>query len=394
MSRFHLNLDAVAVPDWSGEEFAFLSNGDMLDFHRSLDGYAPTPLVPLPKIAARLGVSEVWAKDESKRFGVNAFKPLGASYAIYRFLKSRWQEKFDGQFEPASFKNPEMLARLGKFTFCAATDGNHGRAVAWTARQLGQKAVIYMPSGTAPARIESIRGEGAEVVVVEGTYDDCVGVAERNASANGWQAISDTAYEGNMTIPSWVLNGYSTLFREMESELNPAGGPLIDFVILQAGVGAFAASGAAYYKQRYGASAPTLIAVEPDEAACFLDSMLYGGGKPIPARGKMETIMAGLNCGIPSAVAWPIMRDSAKLFLGIPDEFVEEAMRLYAASGVTSGESGASGLAGLLALCEDESLAEAKRLVGVGSDARILLISTEGDTDPENYRKIVGKQSV
>jgi diaminopropionate ammonia-lyase len=377
------------MPDWSGEELSFLRNVDMWDFHRILDGYQATPLTKLPKIADNLMLSEVWTKDESHRFQINAFKPLGASYAIYRFLKSRWQEKFDEPFGPQAFGDPAMLDRLGKFTFCAASDGNHGKAVAWTAKRLRQKAVIYMPGETVPARIESIRAEGAEVVVLPGSYDDCVIAAEKDARAYGWYAISDTAYEGNMTIPSWVMNGYSTLFREMETALHTEDDPGVDFVFLQAGVGAFAASGAAYYKNKYGAAAPTLICVEPLEAAGYLDSMTFGDGKAIAARGKMETIMAGLNCGVPSAVAWPILKDSITLFLAISDDYAKDAMRLYAESGVVSGESGASGLAGLIALCKAPELAEAKEQIGLGPKSRVLLINTEGDTDPESYNRIV-----
>ncbi len=361
----------------------------MLNFHKSLDGYQATPLTSLPQIASTLGLQRLWVKDESYRFGINAFKALGASYAIFRFLKARWQDKFDSPFDPHAFKDPATLTKLGRFTFCAASDGNHGKAVAWTAKKLQQKAVIYMPRETVPARIESIRAEGAEVVVVEGSYDDCVNVAEETAQANGWYAISDTAYEGNVTIPSWVLNGYSTLFREIDAEISPESTPGFDCIFLQAGVGAFAASGAAYYKERFGASAPTLICVEPVEAAGYLDSMTYGDGQLISARGKMETIMAGLNCGTPSIIAWPILKDSVALFLAIPDRYAETAMRLYAKSGVTAGESGASGLAGLLALQEDPTLAEAKKRIGLGPHSKVLLVNTEGATDPANYKRIV-----
>ena len=391
MCRYKINPYLKKVPDWSGEAFSFLKNDDMFDFHRSLSGYAPTPLVELKKSAVELGLANIYIKDEGKRFGIKAFKALGASYAIYRFLKSRWEERFDEKFDVGSFSNPEILKKLGSFCFCAATDGNHGRAVAWTARKLQQKAVIYMPGDTVEARIKNIQSEGAEVVIIDGTYDDCVQQAAKDAKENGWFEIADTAYEGYTTIPSWVLNGYSTIFRELEDSLNLKPKPQIDIIVLQAGVGAFAAAGASYYTQRYGADRPKVICLEPLEAAGFLDSIEFGQGEPIAAKGKMETLMNGLNCGIPSLAAWPILKDSAELFLAISDNYAEMAMRQLAGEGVVSGESGASGLAGLLALMTDPKLAEAKKAMGVNTDTRVLLISTEADTDPETYNRIVSK---
>lgn len=390
MCKFTFNPYVQQNPDWSTTFLAFLQNQDMFAFHRSLEGYAPTPLVSLPEMAYAWGVQQIFVKDESHRFGINAFKALGASYAIYRFLKARWEAQFSEKFDEKSFGNPAILEKLGSFTFCAATDGNHGRAVAWTAKMLKQNAVIFMPSDTVPARIESIRSEGAAVVIVQGSYDDCVTVAAQTAKDNGWFEIADTAYEGYVTVPAWVLNGYSTIFREMEESLNPEGIPEIDFVFLQAGVGAFAAAGAAYYTLRYGNKRPKLICVEPLEAAGFLDSIDYGEGHPIPAKGTMKTIMAGLNCGIPSLAAWPILKDSIDLFLGIGDSYAEEAMKQYAKVGVVAGEAGAAGLAALLALMQAPALREAKAQIGLKAQSRILLINTEGDTDPENYQKIVG----
>lgn len=376
-------------PDWNTPGFEFLNNSDMLDFHKSLPGYTPTPLVPLPHTAETIGIKELYVKDESHRFGIKAFKAIGASYAIYRFLKQQWESRFHTLFNEKSFHDPEVLKKLGSFTFCAATDGNHGRAVAWTANKLKQRAVIYMPENTAAARIENIHRENGEVVLVPGTFDDCVAKCAKDAEANVWQAVSDTAYPGYMELPKYIMLGYTTIFRELESSLNIPGKPLLDFVFLPAGVGGLAAAGASFYVRRYGEKRPRLICVEPSDCDCFLESVKYGHGNPLPTRGKQESIMAGLNCGIPSPIAWPIIRDGMHLFIGITDNYAEEAMRVYYKEGVTSGESGASGLAGLMALLRDLELKEAGQSIGLDKNARVLLINTEGDTDPVNYKRII-----
>lgn len=377
------------LPDWSGSHYSFLGSDDMLDFHRSIEGYAATPLVSLPGVARELGVKEVYVKDEAHRFGIKAFKAIGASYAIYRFLKQQWESKFDGAFSPASFKDPDVLKKLGSFTFCAATDGNHGMAVAWTANKLKQKAVIYMPDNTAASRIANIQSQNGEVILVPGTFDDCVERCARDAEANGWQAISDTAYEGYMEIPKYIMLGYTTIFRELEDSLNPPGAAGIDYVFLPAGVGGLAAAGTSYYVKKYGAKRPLMVCVEPSDCDCFLESVRYGKGEALPTRGAQESIMAGLNCGIPSPIAWPIVRDGMHLYTAVTDNYVEDAMRMYHREGVVSGESGASGLAALLALFRDPRMADAKTRAGFNSASRILLINTEGDTDPVNYEKIV-----
>jgi diaminopropionate ammonia-lyase len=397
MCEYAFNELCQAKPEWSGEEHAFLQARDMLAFHQALPGYAPTPLRSLPALAARLGLAEIHVKDESQRFGIKAFKALGASYAMYRFLQGKWRERFAEPFTPAVFQDPAALARLGAFTFCAATDGNHGRAVAWTARRLGQKAVIYMPADSVPARVENIRGEGAEVVLVEGTFDLCVQRCAHDAAKNGWQAISDTAYPGFRDVPGWILLGYTTIFAELEGLLH---GPMktgVDTVILPAGVGGLAAAGAFFYCKRYGRLRPYLVCVEPVSSDCFLEAVRFGKGQPLPTKGKQTSIMAGLNCGVPSPLAWPFVRDAYPFFLAVGDRFVEEAMRRYYHPlrddpRIVSGESGSSGLAALLALTSVDKLLAIRSRLPLGPSSRVLLVNTEGDTDPENFKKVIEAQ--
>jgi diaminopropionate ammonia-lyase len=394
MCEYAFNELCQPKPEWTGEDFAFLRDNDMAAFHRSLPGYEPTPLHALPALAAKLGVGEVLVKDEGQRFGIKAFKALGASYAIYRFLKKRWQGRFEEPFAPASFQDKKALETLGTFTFCAATDGNHGRAVAWTAKRLGQKAVIYMPADSVAARVENIRGEGAEVVLVEGTFDLCVERCAAAAAKNGWQAISDTAYPGYREIPGWILLGYTTIFSELGGVLH---GPMkvgIDLVILPAGVGGLAAAAAFYYTKHYGARRPYLVCIEPVSSDCFLESVRSGRGEARPTRGKQTSIMAGLNCGVPSPLAWPIVRDAYPFFLAVADKYAEQAMRQYFAPlkgdpQIVSGESGSSGLAALLALTTSPKLAAVRAKLPLGKSSRVLLINTEGDTDPVNFQRIV-----
>jgi len=332
----------------------------------------------------------VLVKDESVRFGVKAFKPLGASWAIRQALAARWAERFGEPLPENVFEEPGALARLGRMTFAAASDGNHGRAVAWTARQLGQEAVIFMPRGTAPARVAMIESEGATVVVTEGTYDDCVRWVDRDARERGWVVISDTAYPGYETIPTWIVQGYTTIFRELEDgPFADPETPAADVVLVQAGVGGLAAAAAWHLANRYGPRRPRLVCVEPVAAACFLESIEAGDGEPHPASGALDSIMAGLDCGVPSLVAWPMVRDTYDLFVAIEDRWAEEAMRAAAREGVVSGESGAAGLAALLALLRDPALGEARRTLALGPSSRVLVLNTEGDTDPEHYREVV-----
>jgi diaminopropionate ammonia-lyase len=392
MCYFNFNPYYKENPDWSDKKF--LNDNDMMDFHKSLKGYAPTPLYSLADLSSALGLGEVWIKDESKRFGINAFKALGASYAIYRFLQNRWEEKFGMKLSPKEFLQPETMNKLGKFTFCGATDGNHGRAVAWTAKMLNQRSVIYMPANTAKSRIENIKNENGEVILIDGTFDDCVEKCKQDAKKNNWQAVSDTAYEGYFDIPSWILLGYTTIFREIDQEIPTKD---FDFVFLQAGVGGLAAAGTSYFTRRYKEKRPKLICVEPVSSDCFLESIKNGNGNPIPTKGIQDSIMAGLNCGIPSPLAWPIIKDAMYGFLSITDNYAEEAMhKLYYPlendPKIISGESGSSGMAGLLALLNDKNLAEYKEKLGFNKNSKVLIINTEGDTDPENFRRVVGKK--
>ncbi|MGF1448470.1 MAG: diaminopropionate ammonia-lyase [Opitutales bacterium] len=362
-------------------------------FHEALPGYEPTALKSLPALARELEVRAVLVKDESHRFGLPAFKVLGAAYAMFRFIQG---ERLAAGLPEQS---PEAFLHVGSGasrTFATATDGNHGRAVAWVARQLGQRAVIFVPGNTVPARIDALRSEGAEVVVIEGTYDDTVRAADARASAEGWQIISDTAYPGYMEIPQWIMAGYGTLFREADAQVRAAVAQGPSAVFLQAGVGGMAAAGEAFYLRPSKPQRPAMICVEPLEADCLRASADTPDGEPLCDVGPQDSIMAGLNCGTPSLLAWPLLKHATDAFLAVGDEASREAMRRFDQPlendpRVESGESGAAGLAGLLALCREPALQPARERLRLGPDAVVLLINTEGATDPVSFAAITAE---
>jgi diaminopropionate ammonia-lyase len=344
-------------------------------FHSSLPGYQTTPLHALPGLASHLGLGNLYIKDESHRFGLDAFKVLGASWAIHR-----------------------MLARndnAGPPVFACATDGSHGRAVAWAARRAGAKAVVYVPRSMPPVRMEAIRKEGAEVVVVDGLYDDAVRKADHEARLHGWQIISDNAYPGHSgEIPGWVMEGYRTLFVEADQQLAALAAAPLDLVILQAGVGAMAAAAAAHFRTRGRPHLPVLACVQPVSSDCLVESAFSENGEPCKTTGTQDSIMALLNCGMPSLLAWPVLRTSIALFLSIEDRFAEEAVRClyHPVDGdprILAGESGAAGLAGLIALCTAPRFSEAKEKLGISRNLSAMVIVTEGPSNPGSFNRIV-----
>jgi diaminopropionate ammonia-lyase len=389
MARFAVNPYRRGLVDWSAPELAYtiaIGARSAWPLHRALPGYAPTPLTDLPGLAAELGLGQVLVKDESSRFGIDAFKGLGASYAIYSVLRRRCRERWNTDLPVEEFLAAGLRDRLGAITFTAATDGNHGRAVAWVARLLGQAAVIFMPADTAQPRQDAVRREGGEVRLITGTFDDCVTACAETARQQGWQVIADTAYPGNLVIPGDIMTGYGTIFAEISTQTDLA----FDAVFLPAGVGGLAAAGTAFLVKTRGADRPPLVCVEPLSSACFLESIERGGGEPIAASGDQQSIMVGLCCGLPSLLAWPVVRDGMDLFLAIEDSYALDAMRAYHQHGIVAGESGASALAGLLALLRNPPLAAARDHLGLGKQSRLLVINTEGATDPQNYRTVVG----
>jgi diaminopropionate ammonia-lyase len=351
-----------------------------LRFHQRLPGYGETPLVDAPRLADVLGIGKVFVKDESSRLGLPAFKVLGASWAVYRTLEERLGgEGFGDWMEIGELR--ARLEPLRPLSLVAATDGNHGRAVARVARLLGLGARIFVPRDMTVARREAIAGEGAEVVWVDGTYDDAV---ERSAEADGF-LISDMSWPGYERVPSWVIEGYSTMLWEIEDELGRRGERGPDLVVVQVGVGAFAAAVARHFCRPGASPRPKLVGVEPAGAACLFESVAAGHIVSVP--GPHDSIMAGLNCGRPSLVAWPTLSRSIDLLVSVDDEPTREAMRLAAGSGIVSGETGAAGLGGLLELMRSGE--EARRALGVSRETRVLLFNCEGATDPDAYQRIV-----
>jgi diaminopropionate ammonia-lyase len=355
-----------------------------LRFHRRLPGYEETPLVDAPKLASALGVGKVFVKDESSRLGLPAFKVLGASWAVYRTLEERLGEDF-GDWEEI-WELEEHLEPSLPLSLVAATDGNHGRAVARVARLLGLGAKIFVPGDMATARRKAIADEGAEVIVVDGTYDEAM---ERSAGEAGERAlvISDMSWPGYERIPSWVIEGYSTMLWEIDDELQRRSEVGPDLVVVQVGVGAFAAAVARHFRRPRASPHPKLMSVEPASADCLLESVEAGSIVSVP--GPHDSIMSGLNCGKPSLVAWPTVSRGIDLHIAVNDEPAREAMRLAAESGVVSGETGAAGLGGLLELMRAGGEEAARKALGVGEETRVLIFNCESATDPGAYLRLM-----
>ena len=352
-----------------------------LNFHRRLPEYAVTPLVDASGLAGALGVGRAWVKDESWRLGLPAFKILGASWAVYRALERRSGGSIGGWGDAGGLR--ERLAPLLPMTLAAATDGNHGRAVARMARMLGLGARIFVPADMVAARIEAIESEGADVVVIQGTYDEAVARSAEEAGEH-CLVISDTSWPGYEDVPRWVIDGYSTILWEVSDELDRRGEEGPTLVVAQIGVGAFAAAVTRHFRSPGVSPRPKILGVEPARAACALASAEAGGIVHVP--GPHGSIMAGLNCGSPSVVAWPTISKGIDLFVAIEDDLAREAMRMLAGAGIVSGETGAAGLAGLLAFAQEE---EGRRTLGLTEEARVLVFNCEGATDPGAYGRIV-----
>lgn len=362
-------------------------------FHRTIPGYQPTPLVSLPALARELGVDKLWVKDESKRFGLNAFKALGGSYAIARWMGERLGLTGDQLTFPA-LTAPEARERLGAVTFVTATDGNHGRGVAWAARELGQQAVVYLPKGSARERLENIRALGAQAEITDLSYDDAVRLAARKGEENGWVLIQDTAWPGYEEIPGWIMEGYTTLAGEIFDQLAQAGEEPPTHLFLQAGVGSFAASVLGSALCWWGKGCPVTVIVEPDQADCLYRTAKAADGQMHPVTGEMHSMMAGLCCGEPCTLAWDILGPCADAFLSCSDDYAALGMRLLGKPrgsdpAIVSGESGAVGVGTLAGILQEEELHDLCWTLGLDERSRVLCISTEGDTDRTNYQKIL-----
>ena len=365
-------------------------------FHKSFPQYDRTPLTALEHMAEFLGLGRLYVKDESYRFGLNAFKVLGGSYAMARFIAKETGR--DVSELPYSVLTSEELKReFGQATFFTATDGNHGRGVAWAANRLGQRAVVHMPKGTTRARLENIAREGAQVDIQELNYDDCVRLAAREAAETPRGVIvQDTAWEGYEEIPSWIMEGYGTMAMEAGEQLMEAGEQRPTHVFVQAGVGSLAGAVVGYFANLYADNPPIFVVVEAQAADCLYQGAKAGDGAIRTVGGDMETIMAGLACGEPNTISWDILKNHVKVFISLPDWAAAQGMRMLAApikgdAPITSGESGAAPFGALAAIMTMEEYADLKAAIGLDETSRVLVFSTEGDTDPERYKNIVWK---
>ena len=351
------------------------------DYHHRMPAYSPTSLLDAPDLAESLGLGRVLVKAETRRMGLPSFKILGASWATYQALCAHLGE------EPAPWGNINELARnlahLRPFTLATATDGNHGRAISFMARLLGFDARIFVPAGMSIARIEAMEREGVTVTVIDGDYEDAVARSAEEASAS-CLVVSDTSWPGYETIPSQVIEGYTTIFAEIDDAIDASGLDHPDIVVVPMGVGAFMAAAVTHY--RSGGRAPIIAGVEPLDANCVQESVLAEDIVHVP--GPHRSIMVGLNCGRPSLTAWPRLRSGVDWFVSIHDDDARNAMRDLADAAVASGETGGASLAGLRALLGDES---AQAELGDLSTKTALVLVTEGATDPAAFASIVGR---
>ncbi len=375
------------------DDFAPERMKEVRAFHATIPGYAPTPLHKLDRLAEMLGVGAVYLKDESYRFGLNAFKVLGGSYAIAKYLAQRLDKDLR-ELPYDVLTGDETRKALGDVTFATTTDGNHGRGVAWTARVLKQKSVVYMPKGSSKQRFDAIAAEGAKVTIRDVNYDESVRLTAEEAREKGWIVVQDTAWQGYEEIPLWIMQGYGTMADEALEQMRTDGAADPSHVFIQAGVGSLAGMVQGVFRARFPQAAPKVVVVEADKADCFYKSAVAGDGKPHAVTGDLDTLMAGLACGEANTIAYDMLRDYASAFVSCPDYVAARGMRVLSAPlggdpRIVSGESGAV-TAGLLTfVMQSTDLRGLRDALGLNEKSTVLLFSTEGDTDPARYRSVV-----
>jgi diaminopropionate ammonia-lyase len=354
-------------------------------------GYVPTPMHELPGLAAELGIRKLYYKDESTRFTLKSFKALGGAYAVFRLIQQAIAKAHPGVLaSPSDILSGRYQDIVSQLTVTCATDGNHGRSVAWGAQTFGCRCVIYVHAVVSQGRADAIAAFGAEVIRVQGNYDESVRYAAEQADKHGWTVVSDTTYEGYRDIPIDVMHGYGVMSREMIRQL--------DFeppthVIVQAGVGAFASSVCAAFWQQWGERRPRFVVVEPTNAACLFESGL--AGQLVAVDGDLDTVMAGLACGEVSPVAWEILEGGTNDFVMLDDAYALEGMKRFANPvaddrAIVSGETGTTGLGVLLAAHKSPEIWQA---LGLDGQSRVLILGSEGDTDPQIYEEVVGRKA-
>lgn len=363
-------------------------------FHKSFPQYTVTPLARLDGMAGRLGLGGLFVKDESYRFGLNAFKVLGGSFAMARYIA----EEMGRDVSEMSYDyltSQTFRDEFGQATFFTATDGNHGRGVAWAANKLGQKAVVHMPKGSTRTRFDNIAKEGAQVTIEEVNYDDCVRMAAAEAAATPHGVVvQDTAWDGYEKIPSWIMQGYGSMACEAAQQLCQMSVNRPTHIFVQAGVGSLASAMVGYFTNLFPNDPPRFIIMEAAAADCLYQGAVANDGAPRIVGGDLQTIMAGLACGEPNTIGWDILRNHATAFLSCPDWVSAKGMRMLGAPvqgdpRVISGESGAVGMGVISTIMEDDAYRELREALELDRNSQVLMFSTEGDTDPDRYREIV-----
>ena len=392
-----MNWKLNTMPKGDGNELEIMALENVAKaraFHESFPQYSVTPLAKLDKMAEYLGLNTLCIKDESYRFGLNAFKVLGGSFAMAKYIaKELGRDVSEMTYDYLT--SDALKEEFGQATFCTATDGNHGRGVAWAANKLGQKAIVHMPKGSSKTRFDNIAKENAKVTIEEVNYDECVRIAAAEAaSVEHGVIVQDTAWEGYTEIPSWIMQGYATMGSEALDQLNEYGVERPDVVILQAGVGCMAGAICAYIVNKYRDNPPKIVIAEAAIADCLYQGAVANDGKYRIVDGDLQTIMAGLACGEPNIVCWEILRNHVTAFCSCPDWVAAKGMRMLAAPikgdpAVCSGESGAVGMGVIATIMTDPDYAGLKEALELNENSKVLLFSTEGDTDPDKYKSIV-----
>ena len=388
---------ANRMPKSDDRQLSIMSLGNVAKarfFHSSFPQYSITPLARLDGMAKYLGLGDLFVKDESFRFGLNAFKVLGGSFAMARYIaKEMGRDVSEMTYDYLT--SEAFRQEFGHATFFTATDGNHGRGVAWAAHKLGQKAVVHMPKGSSQARYENIKKEGAQVTIEDVNYDDCVRMAAAEAAeTKHGVVVQDTAWEGYEEIPAWIMQGYGTMANEAAEQLRQVGINRPTHVFVQAGVGSLAGAVIGYFTNLVPNDPPTFVVMEARAADCLYQGALAGDGQPRIVEGDLKTIMAGLACGEPNILSWDILRNHVSAFVSCPDWVSARGMRMLGVPvkgdpTVISGESGAVGMGLIAALMETDEYQDLREAIGLDRFSQVLLFSTEGNTDPMKFRKVL-----